>query len=219
MPFTTEQFLEIFESYNRAVYPIQWVLISLALGLVLLAVKPQPYSSSLIAAALAFFWAWTGIAYHLIFFTHINGAAYLFGLLCVAQVAIFLYSGLLRGELVFMPKMSWPGISGGLCIVFALLIYPALGFLLGHAYPRSPTFGAPCPTTIFTFGLLLWTEGHVPPYVLVIPFVWSLIGVSAALSLGMREDVGFLVAGMVGTLLITSRNRALLVQGVSVVKP
>ena len=93
-------------------------------------------------------------------------------------------------------------------MLYALLIYPVLGSMLGHVYPQSPTFGLPCPTTIFTFGILLWTDKQVPIPVLIIPFLWSIIGFTAALSLGITEDTGLLIAGVVSTLLIVLRNRA-----------
>jgi hypothetical protein len=218
MPFTTEQFLRVFESYNQTIYPAQWTLIVLASIAIFLAVRTRSYSSRLIAVLLALLWAWTGIAYHLAFFTRINNAAYLFGLLFVAQAAIFLFDGL-RGKLVFRAKCDRFGLVGGLIIVFALLIYPALGFLSGHMYPRSPTFGTPCPVTIFTFGLLLWTKGRVPLRVLIIPFVWSLIGFSAALFLGVREDVWLFVAGLAGSLLIASRTIAQKSAGASKLTP
>jgi hypothetical protein len=82
-----------------------------------------------------------------------------------------------------------------------------LGYLFGHVYPKSPTFGLPCPTTIFTFGLLLWTKTKFPKAVLVIPFLWSLIGFSAALTMGIHEDIGLLVAGVLGTVLLLLRER------------
>jgi Family of unknown function (DUF6064) len=59
----------------------------------------------------------------------------------------------------------------------------------------SPTFGLPCPTTIFTLGMLLWLDKTPPLYLLIIPLLWSLIGTVAALKLGIREDVGLLVSG------------------------
>jgi hypothetical protein len=89
-----------------------------------------------------------------------------------------------------------------------MLGYPLLGSAFGHLYPVSPVFGvAPCPTVIFTFGLLLWSTARVPGYVLVIPFLWSLLGFSAAVSLGMREDYGLVVAGLLGTALLLLRGR------------
>jgi len=42
----------------------------------------------------------------------------------------------------------------------------------------------------------------VPRYALIIPLLWSSIGFTAALTLGIREDIGLLVAGLVGTVLL-----------------
>lgn len=90
--------------------------------------------------------------------------------------------------------------------MYALVIYPALGYLLDHGYPAAPTFGVPCPTTIFTFGILLCTDSRIPLYLLPIPLAWSLIGFWAAISLGITEDFGLLAAGLIGSLLIVLRN-------------
>ena len=54
--------------------------------------------------------------------------------------------------------------------------------------------------------MLLWTNRRVPLYILPIPFAWSLLGISAALTLGMTEDYGLLVAGLVGSSLIILRD-------------
>jgi hypothetical protein len=90
-----------------------------------------------------------------------------------------------------------------------MIIYPVIGIFLGHGYPNSPCFGiAPCPATIFTFGLLLWTDKKVPKYVLIIPLLWSFLGPIAAMKLGIREDIGLLVAGVTGTVLLIVRDRA-----------
>jgi hypothetical protein len=109
--------------------------------------------------------------------------------------------------LEFRAKVNMVGLVGGGLIIYALIIYPALSHLFGHGYPQSPTFGAPCPTTIFTFGLLLWIDRRLSIYIAAIPFVWSLVGFTAALSLGMREDVGLFVAGGLGTFLIFRRKQ------------
>jgi len=74
-------------------------------------------------------------------------------------------------------------------------------------YPNGPTFGLPCPTTIATFGLLLWVRGRVPGWLFVIPAVWSIVGSSAAFRFGILEDYGLLAAGVVGTVAIARKNR------------
>ena len=87
-------------------------------------------------------------------------------------------------------------------ILYALIVYPLLGRALGHRYPYSPTFGAPCPTTIFTFGIVLLSAVPRSRIVLVIPVLWSLLGAFAALRLGMWEDAGLVISAIVATLIV-----------------
>jgi hypothetical protein len=206
LPFSVEQFLGIFQAYNNAIWPMQIFLNSLAIIAIILVVKKTSFSNKIVSAILGFLWLWTGVVYHLIYFSSINNAAYVFGTLCVIQGLIFFFAGLYKPDLSFRFQSNVQCIIGGIFILYALVIYPILGYLLGHVYPAAPTFGAPCPTTIFTFGLLLWTDRIFPKYILIIPLLWSIVGFSAALSLTIREDVGLLIAGLLGTLLILLRR-------------
>ena len=208
MPFTVDQFLKVFATYNNAVWPMQFVLGFLALVAVFFAVKGGNRSNQLIILILSFFWVWIGIVYHLVYFTSINPAAYAFGALNILQGGVFLYYGLMKSRLSFRFQLNLYGYTGAILMIYALCIYPVLGYYFGHAYPHSPTFGLPCPTTIFTFGILLFTDKHVPIPVLIIPLIWSLIGFTASLNFGILEDIGLLVAGLVGTSLLAIRNRA-----------
>ena len=207
LPFTAEQFLAVFERYNEAVWPFQVIMNLLAFGGLILALRKIHHSEKIISCILAFFWFWIGIAYNLVFFTEINPAARVFGMLNIVQGIVFLYFGVFKSRLSFRFSTDVDGITGSLLILYALLVYPVLGYFLGHVYPKSPSFGLPCPTTIFTFGLLLWTETKIPKVVLVVPFLWSLIGFSAALTMGIMEDIGLLVAGVLGTALLLIRVR------------
>lgn len=206
MPFTTAQFLDVFARYNQAVWPAQVVLVALAVMAVFLAVRPTPGSGRAVTAVLAFFWAWMGIVYHGLFFARINPAAYLFGLLFVAQGALLAIVAVRRAP-AFRPRADAAGIAGAALVAYALAGYPILGYVLGHRYPAAPTFGLPCPTTIFTIGLLLWTVPRVPWWLLAIPAAWAVVGTSAAASLGMTEDYGLLVAGVVGMGFVLLRHR------------
>lgn len=205
LPFTPEQFLSVFQQYNLTVWPAQVVLNLAALAAIAFTVRPSSSSSRVIAGILTFLWLWTGLAYHIAFFAPINPAAKLFGAFNVLQGMVFLMYGVVRDKLCFGFRPDVRGIVGALLILYALVIYPVLGHSFGHAYPSSPTFGLPCPTTIFTFGILLWTVRKVPKVILAIPFLWSLIGFSAALTMGIYEDIGLLVSGVFATALIMTR--------------
>ena len=188
LPFTVEQFVDLFAEYNRAIWPMHLILGFSALAAVLLALKPNSLSSQVLSVLLAGLWLWMGIAYHLVFFTRINRAAYAFAALFIVQAVLFIYAGVVNRYLTFGVRWNAGGIVGGLLIVYSLLIYPVLGHVSGNTYPYSPTFGAPCPTTIFTFGLLLWADNRAPRDVILIPLAWSLIGMFAAIHLGIWAD-------------------------------
>ncbi len=101
-------------------------------------------------------------------------------------------------------------VVGAIFILYAMVVYPLLGLALGHWYPRAPMFGvAPCPSTIFTFGLLLLAKRPVPIYILLVPLIWSIIGTTAATGLQVPQDYGLGIAGTVGTALVILRNRDL----------
>ena len=69
----------------------------------------------------------------------------------------------------------------------------------------TPVFGvAPCPTTIFTLGMLLPSNAAWPLF--VIPLVWSVIGGSAAVLLVVPQDYGLILDGAIAAMLIITRR-------------
>jgi hypothetical protein len=205
IPFTTEQFLAVFARYNVAVWPAQVFLYALALGGI---VAARRGAGRWVWVLLAGLWAWMGLVYHWGFFASINPAAWVFGAFFLIQAALLLTVGVCRAPLAFSIRPDRFGVVGAALVVYALLVYPLIGTVAGHhVYPAAPTFGLPCPTTIFTLGLFLWADARLPLRLLVIPALWSVVGFSAAVSLSITEDYGLLVAGLVGTLMVSWRVR------------
>ena len=171
IPFSKEQFMDVFAHYNLTIWPFQVVLNLLALTMIIFTFNRRKNSDKINSSILSFLWIWIGVIYHLIFFTAINKAAYLFALLFIIQGILFFITGYLKGQICFAFKKDIYGIGAIVFILYALIIYPILGYSLGHHYPWSPTFGLPCPTTIFTFGILLMTIKKIPFYIVIIPFI------------------------------------------------
>ncbi len=207
-PFSLEDFLNVFKKYNESVFPLQIIFYLIAFICVYLLFRRKENSNKFIVSALSFFWLWIGIVYQIIFFSGINKAAYIFGILFIIQGVLFAFYGVIKDAFTFEYQKSIPNYLGIIFIVYALIIYPVLGHLLGHQYPYSPTFGLPCPTTIFTFGILLFTNKKISLLFFTIPFVWSLIGTMAALKLSIYEDYGLLITGLLGfTILMVSNKK------------
>ena len=207
-PFTTEQFLNVFKFYNLSIWPFQIFLVALALVAIFFAVYTIKYSGIIISTALSFYWFWMGIVYHFAIFSSINPLAYVFAVLFLFQGFLFFFFGIARESLSFKFIFNLKGLTAIILFLYALIFYPLLSYSLGHYYPSTPTFGLPCPTTIFTFALLLLLEGKINKMLFIIPVIWALIGFTAALKLGILQDIGLLVSAIL-TITVSLMNQGI----------
>lgn len=218
LPFTADEFFDVFRRYNEAVWPAPWLLNALALVAVVFAVRGAPRGRRTTGGILALLWLWAGMVYHAAFFVAINAAALLFAVLFVVEAGL-LASATFGRALTFHARPDLRGVVGGALVAYALVGYPLLGAALGHRYPEAPTFGLPCPTTIYTFGVLLWAARPVPRALVVVPVLWAAIGTVAAVQLGVREDYGLAVAAAVATPLLLMRRGRRSLGGHRVARP
>lgn len=196
LPFTQPQFFDLFARYNGAIWPVQ--IVAYGVGLVALAASQNSArrGSSVALLALAASWTWTAIAYHWFYFSAINPAAFAFAMVFIAQ-ALVLALFARRLSIQFTGKWSSSRVAAWLMIGYALAIYPVLNAWLGHDYPRAPSFGVtPCPLVIFTLGVFALSRTRLPWLLFAAPIIWSLIGGSAAIILGVPADWALPVAGM-----------------------
>jgi hypothetical protein len=206
--FTLEEFLRMVERYNTAVWPAQIVAYVLAAAAVLFAILNRGISGKLVSAILAAYWLWVGIAFNWISFAKLYPPAIVFAVLFVIQGITLAARGVFRDDLAFGVRADAYGVVGGVCVLYGMFGYQAIEYLLGRGYPRALLVGlVPCPTAIFTLGVLLWTTRRLPLYVLVIPFLYSLTGV-VPVSIGIVEDIGLIAAGLAATAMIMYRDRA-----------
>ncbi len=205
LPFSTAQFFAVFSRYNEALWPAP--LLAYALGVAALLAAWRPGGANRIAwLILGLFWLANGILYHWGFFSAINPAAHLFGALFVLQALLLLWQGIRRDSPPLALAATPAALAGALMILYALALYPLAGWAAGHHYPAVPLFGlAPCPTTIFTLGLLLWTQRPPPWYLALIPLAWALVGGSAAVLLQVPQDYGLPAAALLALLLLRRR--------------
>lgn len=194
IPFTTDQFFDVMRQYHQSVAPMEPVLYAVGLMGAGVAIR-VPQRGNLVLASVALLWAWMTVVYHLMFFTSINPMAYAFAAMFLVEAALIAWHTFRSRRLRLSREVPGPLRALGLAlIVYALLLYPVVGYLLGQRYPALPTFGLPCPTLIYTLGILLWCAPPVPWSVLIIPAVWAAIGTSAAVSFGVGEDYALLPA-------------------------
>ena len=205
MPFTIEMLLDYFAVYNERIWPMQ--LLGYVIGLLTLVplFRVGKAWNRVVTGVLAFLWLWASFVFWLPAAADM-ALLYAPAALCAVQGALFL-NALVRNSIEYRPVGRVETAVGLVFTAYALIGYPLVGLLVGHAYPHgilSPLF--PCPTTILTFGALL-LAWRVPRHLLVIPTFWAVSG-ALWLYLGMVEDVGLVIAGVVGVVMVLARERA-----------
>lgn len=191
LPFSQQQFFDVFGRYNTRLWPIVVLLWIATFWFAMQLVRGRSTSNGL-TALLTFHWAWSGLVYHASFFSAINPAASLFAALFVVESAILLWLGVSR-RVDFVWGHTRRHKIAAVLIAYSLA-YPVLVLASGHEYPRAPLFAVPCPTTLFTCGVLLAAVHRVPIVASVIPVIWSLIAGSAAILLEVAPDAMLLIA-------------------------
>jgi len=195
MPFTLDQFFDVFGRYNSLLWPAAGLLWLVSAATVAGWLRHGARASRLLSGVLALHWVWSGVAYHWAFFAAINPAAPLFAVLFLFQAVCLVWCGVVRPCLRFLPGRTGWKLVGYAFIVYAFS-YPALSVASGHAWPRLPLFAVPCPTTLLTVGLLLTLDRAVPIAILVPTVAWTAIGGSAAILFDVRADFALPVAGV-----------------------
>ena len=204
-PFSRDDFFGVFVRYNESMWPLPLLLVAAGLAVAVVATS-APRRSRRLMATLAALWAYMAIAYHLAFLTSLTPAAILFAALFLVEAALLAWHGIHTRRLhLAVPLDRTSRLVGAALIAYALIGYPVVAELAGQHYPAMPTFGLPCPTTIFTFGVLAWCVRPVPRSVLLVPLVWTLVAMSAAIAFGIVEDFALPVAA-VATLVVLLRR-------------
>lgn len=205
LSFSLEEFLLVLDSYNLAIWPLQIFAYVLIVLVLFFSLKPTKHSTKIIVTILSFFWLFTGIVFCFIYWAPYHIFGYIFGICCTIQGLLFLYS-IIRSDITISSPDKTYKLIGLLFVLYAIIGYQIFGYYLGHIYPKFFAVGlVPCPTTIFTFGIFLIINKRIPIQYFVIPLIISLGGFLAAYN-GIYEDIGLIIVGILGAILLIQRN-------------
>lgn len=183
--FSPRTYYRLFELYNAAIWPAQLVAMALGLAVLLLVRRPGVARGRWIAVILAGCWLWVAIAFHANRYATINTVAVDFAWGFGFEAALLIWTGVLRGRLVFGMGEGPIGRAALGIFLFALVAQPFLGALCGRPWRQVEIFGAaPDPTAVATLGILLLAAGRVRWELLAVPAIWCAI--SGATLLAMK---------------------------------
>lgn len=154
--FSRETYARLFERYNREVWPLH--LLALTLGIVILVLAWRRRGGRATGAILAIAWLWVAWAFHLRRYSTIHLAATYFAAAFVVEAVLLLSIPLVLSTRRF----------GLALFAFALVVPPLL--------PRHELFAmTPDPTALATIGIVLCAAGRLRLLLLVIPLLWCAI--------------------------------------------
>lgn len=205
-PFTTEQFFSVFEKYNTAVIPFQLVIIIFGIFALLLVHTNHSLKNKLIGSFLGLLWIWVGLVYHIVFFTVINKLAFVFGTAFIVQGLVILINTFRKDQLTYSYYSQTKNYFGYLFILFSLIIYPLISYFIQGSFNRIIALGLLCPSTIFTFGCFMMTGDKFPKYLLIIPSIWAIIGVSAVIQFGVYQDFMMPITAIIADIMLNKRK-------------
>jgi hypothetical protein len=173
--FSPRTYYRLFELYNEAIFPAQ--LASLALGgaILFLSFRGGARAGGLAAAILAGLWLFVAVAFHWVRYATINWTATWFAAGFAFEAALLVWTGIVRGALVLRPDAGLAARAGLSLVLFALVLQPLLGPLLGRRWSELELFGvAPDPTAVATLGFLLMSDR--PRWSLfALPLLWCAV--------------------------------------------
>ena len=206
LSFTLEDFLAVLKQYNLSIWPTQIFAYILGILALFFCIKKTKYSDKIVLTILSLLWFWNGIVFCPLYWAPTYKYAYGFGALLIIQGFLFMRNSI-KSNISTCSRSNLQLITGLLFVIYAMAGYQLFGLLLNRVYPQFFPFGlVPCPTTIYTFGLFLVMNKRFPRYILFIPFILSISGLLAVYK-GILEDIGLIIAGIVGTVLILQRSK------------
>jgi hypothetical protein len=174
--FAPRTYYRLFELYNAAIWPVQVAAVALGIGVVvrLRRQRSSPSRAVAVAAAaiLAACWLWVAVAFLAKRYASINFAATYFAWAFGVEAVLLIWAGARRRI-----ELAWPGDLAGrvglAMFLFALVLQPSVGPLLGRSWRQVELFGvAPDPTAVATLGMLLVARARGRWMLMVVPVLW-----------------------------------------------
>ena len=174
--FAPRTYYRLFELYNAEIWPMHVVTLVAGVTILVLVRDRTPWRGRLIAAILAACWLWVAWAFHWQRYATINWAASYFAAGFAIEALLLIWIGTVRDRLTFDSNERAIARIGIAIFVFAFLVQPLVGLILGREWLQIEVFGvAPDPTVVATLGLLL-AANRITWIALPIPLLWCLLG-------------------------------------------
>jgi hypothetical protein len=195
---STEVFWTRVGAYNQATWPISVVMTVAALFLTWrVFFWPGARTDVWIKAFLSLAFAWNGIVFFLVFLR--VPLSMLIGAPLFIIVSVLFTVDIWTKKTHFRPpEAMW---KRGLTVLWIVLVFlqPALGWPLGHIYPKVLLPMFPCPLTVFAIALVAAAAPQADKKAFILLLPWALMALPKCFgALGCYEDCILFASGVYG---------------------
>lgn len=184
--FSLPAYYGIFEQINAAFWPGAH-MVSLLVGLAIAGAlwSSGKWPGQMVYGLLAIGWAWTGWYFMALEYAAINWAATYLVPVFFAQALLFAGAALSGRGLALQEK---PSLLVVLIFVFAVIVYPVTGVVLGRPWHAAEMFGlSPDPLVAATLAVLLASKGSLSSTSWILPLAWVALSGLTLWMLGSAE--------------------------------
>jgi hypothetical protein len=195
---STEEFWTGVVAYNEATWPVVLIMTVAAAFLTYRVFRrPGARTDLWMKAFLSLAFAWNGVVFFLLFVK--NPISTFTGVPLFILVSLLFAVDMVTKRTHFQPpKATWKkGVT--LFWISLVFLYPAVGWPLGHAYPKTLLPMFPCPLTVFAIALVAAAAPKVDKKVFVLLLPWALIALPKCFgALDCYEDCILFASGLYG---------------------
>lgn len=197
----TETFWDQVGAYNNATLPVQIMMTVIAMILTYYMFTKPDAKTILMKVFLTFAFAFNGVVFFLIFakspISTFLGAPLFIILAVLFAVDIFTEKTEFR-----LPETKWIKYIT-ICWILLVFLYPLIGSVLGHYYPKTCTPMMPCPLTVFAIAMVTAVIPKVDKKIYVLLLPWALLSLPKCFGVyECYEDCILVAAGVYGLIML-----------------
>lgn len=187
--FSEQVYWRLFELHNQALWPAPLVALAAGATILILLVRPRPWSGRIVALILAAAWSFVAWFYLWDSYATINWAAPYAVPFFIAETLMLVWLGGIRGRHAPALRRNLRSAVRLALVVYALFIHPVTAIIAGRPIASAELFGlTPDPTAIATLGLLGLSGGGRSILLLyIVPVGWCLISWMTLYTMGTWE--------------------------------
>jgi hypothetical protein len=203
--FSSRTYYRLFELHNAALWPAHIAAMAAGVAIIVLMLRPSQWQRPAIGCLLAL--SWLSVAW---FFFHrryqsINWAADYAAIAFAIEAVLFSLWATSRES--FAAHMSRSGRMALALVIYALLLQPLIGPILGRSWAGVEIFAvAPNPTVAASLAIIAYVRSRLRWLLMIVPLIWCVATALTEWAMGAQDGTIMPIIAIISIVLALSRD-------------